>query len=162
MFTYFTLIVSQDWSIIPNCCISCCSMYIYRTISHLFMNHKTTISSLWKAKWKPSDLKLSLMMLCHRSLEKTRKHKKRVKIRFNNRPGGTFLEPPGLYFGQDFETTGTFLFLKSEIQWKSQKSPGLVPVVPPVPPGLINNSFYSCKALTFTHPLVYEFLCVPF
>ena len=26
----------------------------------------------------------------------------------------------------------------------------------------INNLFYYCKALTFTHPLVYEFLCVPF
>ena len=26
----------------------------------------------------------------------------------------------------------------------------------------INNLFYYCKALTFTHPLVYEFLCVQF
>ena len=26
----------------------------------------------------------------------------------------------------------------------------------------INNLFYYCKALTSTHPLVYEFLCVPF
>ena len=26
----------------------------------------------------------------------------------------------------------------------------------------INNLFHCCKAVTFTHPLVYEFLCVPF
>ena len=25
----------------------------------------------------------------------------------------------------------------------------------------INNLFYCCKALIFTHPLVYEFLCGP-
>ena len=26
----------------------------------------------------------------------------------------------------------------------------------------INNLFYCCNALTFIHPLLYEFLCVPF
>ena len=53
------------------------------------------------------------------------------------RPGGTFLEPPGLYFNLGFESTGTLIqpfFLKLS---ESQKPPGLVPVVPPVPPGLL-------------------------
>ena len=58
----------------------------------------------------------------------------------HTRPGGTFFKPPGLYFNPPFETTGTF---KQHLFWSlwklsnSQKSPGLVPVVPPVPPGLI-------------------------
>ena len=32
------------------------------------------------------------------------------------RPDGMFLEPPGLYYGRGFETTGTFLFYLAEIK----------------------------------------------